>query len=89
MPKDEHYRAAQMHNLAAHAHMVAATHHDKEDHMTGHEYSKQAMEHSAKAHEASQAAIQKSTETNANLSKDALAKKKRKHGFEVKSGISV
>ncbi len=38
MPKDEHYRAAEMHNLAAHAHMQAATHHGKEDHMTGHEY---------------------------------------------------
>jgi hypothetical protein len=33
--------------------------------------------------------IQKSSETNANLSKDALAKKKRKHGVEVKSDIRV
>jgi hypothetical protein len=61
MPKDEHYRAAELHNLAAQAHRTAATHHGKEDHLTGHEYSKQAMEHSAKAHEASLEALQKSS----------------------------
>jgi hypothetical protein len=60
MPTDSHQRAAEFHDLAAHAHRVAATGHDKGDHQTGHELSKQAMEHSAKAHQASQEAFQKS-----------------------------
>jgi hypothetical protein len=60
MPMDSHQRAAEFHDLAAHAHRVAAVHHEKEDHLTGHELSKQAMEHSAKAYQASQEALQKS-----------------------------
>jgi hypothetical protein len=36
-------RAAEFHDLGAHAHRVAATHHGQEDHQTGHEVSKQAM----------------------------------------------
>src|ERR1700741_5006707 len=60
MPKDSQQRAAEFHDLAAHAHRVAAAHHDREDHQTGHEHSKQAMEHSAKAYQASQEALQRS-----------------------------
>ena len=60
MPNDSHQRAAEFHDLAAHAHRVAAAHHQKEDHLTGHELSQQAMEHSAKAFKASQEALQKS-----------------------------
>jgi hypothetical protein len=60
MPKDAHQKAAEYHDLAAHAHRVAATHHDKGDHKTGHEFSRQAMEHSAKAYELAQAAHRKS-----------------------------
>jgi hypothetical protein len=60
MPNDSHRRAAEFHDLAAHAHRVAAVHHDKEDHLTGHEHSKQPMEHSAKTYQASQEALQKS-----------------------------
>jgi hypothetical protein len=60
MPKDSHQRAAEFHDLAAHAHRVAAVHHDKEDHLTGHDHSKQAMEHSTKAYQASQEALHKS-----------------------------
>jgi hypothetical protein len=60
MPTESHQTAAEFHELAAHAHRVAAVHHDKGDHLTGHELSKQAMEHSAKAHQASQEALQKS-----------------------------
>ena len=44
MPRDSHQRAAEFHEMAAHAHRAAA-HHDKEDHLTGHEHSRQAMEH--------------------------------------------
>jgi len=49
-----------MHELAAHAHRAAAAHHGKEDHLSGHELSRQAMEHAAKAFRASQEAHQKS-----------------------------
>ena len=46
--------------MAAHAHLAAAAHHDKEDHQTAHEQSRQAMEHANKAHEASQQAFNES-----------------------------
>ena len=49
MPQSTHDRAAELHNLAAHAHTAAATAHEKEDHLTGHELSKQAHEHSMNA----------------------------------------
>lgn len=49
-----------MHELAAHAHRAAAVHHGKEDHLTGHELSKQAMEHANMAFQASREAHQKS-----------------------------
>jgi hypothetical protein len=60
MPNDSHQRAAEFHELAAHAHRSAATHYAKGDYLTGHEHSRQAMEHSAKAHELSQEAWKKS-----------------------------
>jgi hypothetical protein len=47
--------------MAAHAHLAAAAHHDKEDHQTAHEQSRQAMEHAAKAFRESQEAHQKSS----------------------------
>lgn len=53
---DWHQRAAEFNDLAAHAHRVAATHHSKEDHWTGQELSRQAMEYSAKAYQYSQEA---------------------------------
>jgi hypothetical protein len=37
--------------LAAHAHQAAAAHHGKEDHLTAHEQSRQAMEYASKAFE--------------------------------------
>jgi hypothetical protein len=49
MPQSAHDRAAELHNLAAHAH-AAATAHGKGDHLTAHELSKQAHEHSMNAH---------------------------------------
>ena len=60
MPNDSHQRAAEFHDLAAHAHRIAATHHAKGDHQTGHEYSRQAMEHSNKACQFTQEAMRKS-----------------------------
>jgi hypothetical protein len=47
MPQSTHDRAAELHNLAAHA--AAATAHGKGDHLTAHELSKQAHEHSMNA----------------------------------------
>lgn len=49
-------KAAEMHLLAAHAHTAAAEQHGKGDHLSGHEASRQAMEHSTRAFAASQAA---------------------------------
>jgi hypothetical protein len=46
MSQRPHERAAELHNLAAHAHAAAADAHGKEDHLTAHELSKQAHEHS-------------------------------------------
>jgi hypothetical protein len=56
MAYDLHQRAAEFHMLAAHAHQAAAAHHDKEDHLTAHEQSRQAMEHASKAFELSRQA---------------------------------
>jgi hypothetical protein len=46
MPQSTHDRAAELHNLAAHAHAAAAVAHGKGDHLTAHELTKQAHEHS-------------------------------------------
>ena len=51
MPQSTHDRAAELHNLASHAHTAAATGHDKGDHLTAHELSRQAHEHSVNAQE--------------------------------------
>lgn len=60
---DWHQRAAEFHDLAAHAHRIAATHHDQGDHQTGHELSRHAMEYSAKAYKYAQEANQESGKT--------------------------
>ena len=44
-----HQRAAELHNAAAHAHRVAIQHHDRNDHLSGQEHSRKAMEHSNQA----------------------------------------
>jgi hypothetical protein len=49
MPNQSHQRAAEFHEQAAHAHRAAAVSHDKGDHLSGHEHSKQALEHANKA----------------------------------------
>jgi len=48
---ENHQRAAELHDSAAHAHRSAAEAHEKQDHQTGHELSRQALEHSRKAHQ--------------------------------------
>ena len=49
MTQSSHDRAAELHNLASHAHTVAAVAHGKADHLTDHELSKQADELSRNA----------------------------------------
>jgi hypothetical protein len=49
MPQSTHNRAAELHNLAIHAHQAAAVAHEKGDHLTAHELSKKALEHSMNA----------------------------------------
>lgn len=49
MPQSRHAQAAELHNLAIHAHEAAAAAHNKSDHLTAHELSKQALEHSKNA----------------------------------------
>ena len=54
MPQSTHDRAAELHDLAPHAHAAAATDHGKGDHLTAHELSRQAHEHSVHAKEHAQ-----------------------------------
>ena len=49
--RNSQQKAAEFHNLAAHAHRTAAVHQGQEDHLTGHEHSRQALEHSNTAHQ--------------------------------------
>jgi hypothetical protein len=49
--RDSQQKAAEYHNLAAHAHRSAAVHQGQEDHLTGHEQSRQALVHSNTAHQ--------------------------------------
>jgi Protein of unknown function (DUF2934) len=52
---ENHRRAAELQDGAAHAHRVAEQQ-GKQDHLTGQEHSRQALEHSQDAHEQTQAA---------------------------------
>ena len=56
MASDSHQRAAEFHEMAAHAHRAAAAHYANGDYKSGHDLTRQAMEHSAKAHQWSQEA---------------------------------
>lgn len=51
---ENHQRAAELHEVAAHAHRAAAQH-GKQEHLTGHELSRQALEHSEEAYQHTQA----------------------------------
>ena len=52
---ENHERAAELEDPAAHAHLVAELH-GKQPHLTGHEHSRQAAEHSGDSHPNSQGA---------------------------------
>jgi hypothetical protein len=47
---ENHHRAAELHDGAAHAHRVGEQQ-GKQAHLTGHEHSRQALEHSRDAHQ--------------------------------------
>jgi hypothetical protein len=48
--KESQHIGAEHRDAAAHAHHAGAEHHGKEDHLTGHESSRQALEHSNPAY---------------------------------------
>jgi hypothetical protein len=50
MTQSPHDRIAELHNLASHAHLAAAAAHGKGDHLTAHELSRKAFEHSREAY---------------------------------------
>jgi hypothetical protein len=52
---ENHQRTAELHDAGAHAYRVGEQH-GKQDHLTGHERSRQALEHSNAGHQHSQAA---------------------------------
>lgn len=52
---ENHQQAVELHDLAAHAHSVAEQQ-GKEDHLTGHEASRQTLEHSKEAPDPTQTA---------------------------------
>ena len=51
---ENHQRVAELHDIAAHAHRVGEQQKGKQDHLTGHEHSRQALEHSQHAHQVTQ-----------------------------------
>jgi hypothetical protein len=71
MPNDSHQKAAEFHEPTAHAHRAAAASQAKGDHLTGHELSKQPLEHARKAFEWSQDAHQKSEKATGVLRSNA------------------
>jgi hypothetical protein len=58
MPQSTHDRTAELHNLAEHAHAAAAAAHNKADHLTAHELTKKALEHSMNALRSSEEKLQ-------------------------------
>jgi len=48
---ENHERASELHESGAHAHLAAEQQHGKQDHLTGHEHSRQELEHSPQPHE--------------------------------------
>src|SRR5271155_14752 len=70
---ENHQRAAELHDAAAHAHRVAAEQHEKQDHLTGHEYSRHALEQSQEALRHSQDAHQRNAHGIATFGHDEIA----------------
>lgn len=61
MSQSAHDRAAELQNLAAHAHAAAATAHGKGDYLTAHELTRQAHEHAWNANRLSEQITQEGT----------------------------
>jgi hypothetical protein len=57
---DAHLNAAELHDLAAHAHRTAAEHNEKGDNETGNWHSKRALEYSDQAYALAREAHNKS-----------------------------
>lgn len=53
---ENHQRAAELHDAAAHAHRAADSH-GQQDHLTAHEQSRQALEYSHEAHGKTQSTV--------------------------------
>jgi hypothetical protein len=53
---ENHQRAAELHDAAAHAHRAAASH-GQQEHLTAHEQSRQALEYSQEAHSKSHSTV--------------------------------
>jgi len=72
---NNHRRSAELHEIAAHAHLSAAVAHEKQDHPSGHERSRVALEHSEAAFQHSQQVHQnaRKTATMAIPSHDEIA----------------
>jgi hypothetical protein len=62
MPQSTHNRSAELHNLAEHTHDAAGR--DKADHLTPHELTKQANEHSKETHERDEVLAARSSKRN-------------------------
>lgn len=58
MPQSTHDRVAELHSLAEHAHAAAAVAHNKADHLTAHELTQKALEHSTNAFQHSKAKLE-------------------------------
>jgi hypothetical protein len=63
MSPSTHDRVAELHNLAEHAHAAAAEAHGKGDHLTAHELSKKALEHSMNAYKQSAQEVEEAEKT--------------------------
>lgn len=59
---ENHQRAAELHDVAAHAHRAALEQRGKQDHQTAQEQSRRALEHSHEAYLHTQQMHQKATE---------------------------
>lgn len=57
MPNESNQRATEMHNIASHKHEVGAVQKEKQEHLSAHEMSRKALDHSVEAHEREQEAL--------------------------------
>jgi hypothetical protein len=79
MPQSSHDQAAELHNLASHAHAAAAVSHGKGDHLSAHELSQQA-------HELSRSALKHSEQVDTPAAEPEAAET-AKPGHKVRPGL--